>query len=84
MVTKTTYETKYEYDESGKVIHKVATETVDVPNGCICDDCAPLLEAEGVVAFEDAPSALDIITGAAGLATLAAAICLAVKIVKSK
>lgn len=82
MVTKTTYETKYEYDETGKVIHAVETETVDVPNGCICDDCAPLFE--GVIESEDAPSALDIITGAAGLATLAAAICLAVKIVKSK
>ena len=82
MVTKTTYETKYEYDETGKVIHAVETETVDVPSGCVCDDCAPLLE--DVIEFEDAPSALDIITGAAGLATLAAAICLAVKIVKSK
>lgn len=46
MVTKTTYETKMEYDNDGKVTRKVTTETVDTPDApvCFCGDCADLLE----------------------------------------
>lgn len=84
MVTKTTYETKMEYDNDGKVTRKVTTETVDTPDApvCFCGDCADLLE--DTIELQSGPSVLDIIFGAAGVATLTAAICLAVKIIKSK
>ena len=63
----TTYETKMEYDENGKVIRKVVTETCDVP---VLEEPLKL-----TVPLRERPSVFDIISGITGIALIATSIC---------
>lgn len=84
----TTFDTKYEYDGSGNLVHKVATETRDIPDAplfsaeCVCDDCAPIFENE--LEVEETPSVLDFIAGAAGVASIAASVFVIVRAIRAR
>lgn len=82
-----TIDTKYEYDGDGKVVHKVVTETLELPDvpsavtcscACDCDDDygeGTLIEHE----LELPVTPLDIIMGAAGIASIIASGCMIAK-----
>ena len=85
-----TIDTRYEYDNDGKVVHKVVTETLEIPDmfpaatmTCSCD-CDDDCDVETVIEQEiEVPvSPLDIIMGAAGIASIIASGCMIVKALK--
>lgn len=88
----TTIDTRYEYDANGKMIHKVVTETLEIPEtpvqtttmcACDCCDCDEETEAELMTAELEIPvSPMDIIMGAAGIASVLASGCLIFKTLK--
>lgn len=84
-------DTKYEYDGEGNLIHKVVTETSEIPEpvpqatvtcSCSCDD----FDEDAEVCYEhelEIPiNPLDIITGVAGVASIIASGCLIFKALK--
>jgi len=87
-----TTETAYEYDENGKVIKKTVTETVaQEPDeyitctcGCAYDDVEDEITTalEGVIDTEY--TALDVITAAAGVASIVASVCLIAKALRKE
>lgn len=97
MIAKTTQtntiDTKFEYDESGKMTRRIVTETLEVPEApvfeatvCACD-CTDTDEDSDIgmdVELETEVSPLDIIMGAAGVASIIASGCMIIKSLKSK
>lgn len=88
----TTYETTREFDEKGNVTHEIHTETREEPD-CASytvttsttsdEDIAEMLD--GLIELQEpTPSILDIITGAAGIASIIASVCLIAKTIKRK
>lgn len=87
-----TYETTREFDEKGNVTHEIHTETREEPD-CASytvttsttsdEDIAEMLD--GLIELQEpTPSILDIITGAAGIASIIASVCLIAKTIKRK
>lgn len=92
MIAKTTQtntiETKFEYDESGKMTRRIVTETLEVPEvpafeatvcACDCNDIDEDSDVDIDVELEAAVSPLDVIMGAAGIASIIASGCMIVK-----
>lgn len=88
----TTYETTREFDEKGNVTHEIHTETREEPD-CVGytvttsttsdEDIAEMLD--GLIELQEpTPSLLDIIAGAAGIASIIASACLIAKTIKRK
>lgn len=88
----TTYETTREFDEKGNVAHEIHTETREEPD-CAGytvttsttsdEDIAEMLD--GLIELQEpTPSLLDIIAGAAGIASIIASACLIAKTIKRK
>lgn len=79
-------DTVYEYDANGKMTHKVVTETLEIPDmspvatvtTCACD-CDDDFEADMYAEFEVPVSPLEVITAAAGIASIIASGCLIYK-----
>lgn len=92
MIAKTTQtntiETRFEYDESGKMTRRIVTETLEIPEipafeatVCACD-CTNTDENSDVdmnVELEAETSLLDVIMGAAGIASIIASGCVIAK-----
>lgn len=85
-----TIDTRCEYDNDGKVVHRVVTETLEIPDvqpavtcSCACDydddyGEETLIEHE----LEVPVTPLDVIMGAAGIASIIASGCMIVKALK--
>lgn len=100
VITKTTQtntiDTKFEYDETGKMTHKVVTETLEVPETSVCgtttityhpDDCDDGddidVDIDTDAELEVTVSPFEVITAVAGIASIITSCCLLSKALKN-
>lgn len=85
-----TVDTKYEYNDEGRLIHEVVTETLEIPDepvvayettACVCD-CPDEYEDEYDVEIAEPVSPLKILAGISCLASIVASGCLIFKALK--
>ena len=89
-----TVDTKYEYNEEGKLVHEVVTETLEIPDEplvahdsvtCVCecpDDFD--FDDEYDIEIEEPVSPLKILAGISCLASIVASGCLIFKTLRNK